>query len=128
MSTNDLDFSRDLPPKPPPYPEPPDKPRSSGCGTCLIVFLIAFVILVAICSVGAYLVYQNLQAIGANIARETAVAMNYNPTGCNSVVAVITNQAQTAANPASCTASSYALSLSAPVDLDEKIYLPAILK
>ena len=75
MSTNESDFSRDLPSTPPQYPEPPERPRSSGCGTCITVFLIACVVLVAVCGVGAYLIYRNIKAIGTKFAREAAVAV-----------------------------------------------------
>jgi hypothetical protein len=51
---------------------------------------------------------------------------SYNASGCNSVVAVITNQAQTAADPASCTASSYELTAGGPAPAQKRVYLPLI--
>jgi hypothetical protein len=54
---------------------------------------------------------------------------NFNPSGCSSVVAVITNQSQTANNPASCTARSYQLSIgSGGAAPQYYVYLPLIRK
>ena len=56
----------------------------------------------------------------------SAVA-NYNPSGCSSVVAVITNQAQTSANPSSCTARSYTLRvLPSSGGANHWVYLPLV--
>ncbi|MEW5867982.1 MAG: hypothetical protein AB1894_01805 [Chloroflexota bacterium] len=54
--------------------------------------------------------------------------LNYfNSTGCNSVVAVLTNQSQTADNPGSCTARNYQLSLTSASALDQT-RLPVLFK
>lgn len=51
----------------------------------------------------------------------------FNSTGCSSVVAVLTNQSQTADNPTSCTARNYQLSLTSASTLDQ-IHLPILSK
>ncbi|HTP07433.1 MAG TPA: hypothetical protein VMP08_04235 [Anaerolineae bacterium] len=54
---------------------------------------------------------------------------SFNPSGCSSVVAVITNQSQTANNPTSCTARSYQLSTTlGGAATQYKTYLPLIRK
>ena len=43
---------------------------------------------------------------------ETSKVLNFNPSGCSTVIAVLTNQSQTAANPNICTLQSYKISTS----------------
>jgi len=47
-------------------------------------------------------------------ASQTTEIGSFNATGCSSVVAIITNQAKTAGNPATCTSHSYQLAVAAP--------------
>lgn len=81
-----------------------------------------------VCDTGSTLTVTPLDMVAG--AAETAVAGNYDPAGCSSVVAVITNQNQTAANPSSCTQRSYIFGVTtgSPPVLDKKVYLPVILK
>lgn len=60
---------------------------------------------------------------------QTAVAAR-GTTPCTSIVAVITNQAQSSANPSSCTAHSYTLATTntPPPVLTEFLYLPIIIR
>ncbi|MFC1976312.1 hypothetical protein ACFLXQ_07925 [Chloroflexota bacterium] len=53
---------------------------------------------------------------------------DFYPTGCTSVVAVVTNQKRTGDNPSLCTARSYQLSTPASASGSSLIYLPLILK
>lgn len=53
---------------------------------------------------------------------------NFDPTGCTSVVAVITNQTQTADNPTSCTARSYLLRTDGVAPTCSTIYMPLVLR
>ncbi len=62
-----------------------------------------------VCDTGSALIVTPLPAVvGAGVSTSLA---NFNPSGCSSVVAVLTNQSQTANNPASCTARSYQLTV-----------------
>lgn len=62
----------------------------------------------------------------------SATLPNFNPSGCNSVVAVITNQAKTADNPSSCTARSYTLITGSggttPPPTGSSVFLPLVQK
>jgi len=49
---------------------------------------------------------------------------NFDPTGCTSVVAVITNQSQTASDPTSCTSRSYTLQTAGGSTSGHRAYLP----
>lgn len=53
---------------------------------------------------------------------------NFDPTGCTSVVAVITNQTQTADNPTSCTARSYLLRTDGVAPTCSTIYMSLVLR
>jgi hypothetical protein len=80
-----------------------------------------------VCDNGSVL---NRSALPAVVGSGSSTSLvNFNPSGCSSVVAVITNQAQTANNPASCSARSYQLSVgtggAAPA---YKVYLPLVRK
>jgi hypothetical protein len=82
----------------------------------------------AVCDTGSALVIRSLPApVGADALTSLA---DYDPSGCNSVVAVITNQAQTSANPASCTARSFTLTTaeSSPAELEPVAFLPIVMK
>ena len=59
-----------------------------------------------VCDTGSTLKLQPLPEI-INSGVATTTLYNYDPTGCNSVVLVLTNQAQTAANPGACTSRNY---------------------
>jgi len=65
-----------------------------------------------VCDSGAVLNVQPL-AVVASAGVSTTLA-GFDPAGCASVVAVLTNQARTVANPGTCTPASYTLSLSGP--------------
>ncbi len=81
-----------------------------------------------VCDDGASLSVTPLSMVAA--AADTAVLNNYNSTGCSSVILVITNQNQTAANPSSSTPRSYrvgAITGKTPT-LDQKVYLPMNIK
>ena len=59
-----------------------------------------------VCDTGSTLKIQPLpEIISSGVS--TTTLYNYDPTGCNSVVLVLTNQAQTAANPGACTSRNY---------------------
>lgn len=79
-----------------------------------------------VCDTGSALNVTPMSSVVGN--GETAVINHFDPTGCTSVIAVITNQHQTSANPSSCTQRTYALSTTTPVVLDQFVYLPTILK
>jgi uncharacterized repeat protein (TIGR01451 family) len=65
-----------------------------------------------VCDTGATLTVTPFpQVVGAG---DATLLANYNPAGCTSLVAVITNQAQTAANPSSCTSRGYQITVSEP--------------
>jgi hypothetical protein len=66
-----------------------------------------------VCDTGATLVVRPLPVV-ASAGVSTALA-GTDPAGCASVVAVLTNQARTAANPGTCTPASYTLRLSGQV-------------
>ncbi|MCB0209812.1 MAG: PPC domain-containing protein [Anaerolineae bacterium] len=80
-----------------------------------------------VCNTGSTLTVKPLPAVVGSGGSTTL--NNFNAAGCSSVVAVITNQAQTAGNPTSCTARSYKLKTelggSTPSALT---YVPLILK
>jgi hypothetical protein len=60
-----------------------------------------------VCDMGSAL---NVTALPALVGPGgSATLTNFNPSGCSSVVAVLTNQSQTAANPSTCTARSFQL-------------------
>jgi len=79
-----------------------------------------------VCDTGSTLNVTSMSSVVGN--GETAVISSYDPSGCNSVVAVITNQNQTSANPSSCINRNYSLSLTTAVALDKFVYLPIIIK
>jgi len=56
---------------------------------------------------------------------QTRIIRNYDPTGCSSVVGVVTNQLQTSENPSSCTRHSYKLK-TIPVTI-HTVSMPVIL-
>jgi hypothetical protein len=58
----------------------------------------------------------------------SASLTSFNPSGCTEVIAVITNQSQTADNPSVCTSRSYAVETGSAVSYDHTVYLPVILK
>lgn len=60
-----------------------------------------------VCDTGSSLNVTPLPAVVG--AGQTRTLYGYTPAGCSSVVAVITNQEQTAENPSSCTSHSYLL-------------------
>jgi hypothetical protein len=57
---------------------------------------------------------------------ETSKVLNFNPSGCSTVIAVLTNQSQTAANPNNCTLHSYKLSISSATQFSINTYIPLI--
>ncbi|CAN5759637.1 hypothetical protein BH10CHL1_BH10CHL1_25670 [soil metagenome] len=63
-----------------------------------------------VCDTGSALTITPFSAVVGTGA--STVINAFNASGCTSVVAVITNQQQTAGNPTSCTANSYTLALS----------------
>jgi hypothetical protein len=95
-----------------------------------------------VCDTGAALIVNPLPSVVT--AGQTTTFYGYSSSGCASVVAVLTNQAQTAENPSSCAAHSYQLSAnqSLPptqtptptptatpdVTLDQVIYFPIIVR
>lgn len=52
--------------------------------------------------------------------------LNYNPSGCSSVIAVITNQSQTASNPLFCSTQSYTISTSEATKFINNAYFPLV--
>jgi hypothetical protein len=79
-----------------------------------------------VCDTGSALNVTPLPAlVGPSSSSSLA---SFNPAGCSSVVAVITNQSQTASNPASCTARSYTLNTTGGTSTSYLTYLPTILK
>lgn len=80
-----------------------------------------------VCDTGSALSVTPLPTVVG--AGATSALDGFNPSGCSSVVAVITNQSQTANNPASCTARSYQLGTtlggSAP---QYRVHLPSVMK
>lgn len=68
-----------------------------------------------VCDTGATLLVNPLPAV-VGAGGSTTLAY-FNPAGCASVIAVLTNQLQTAENPGSCTNRSYTLSLAAAAPL-----------
>jgi hypothetical protein len=80
-----------------------------------------------VCNTGSALNVSALPSVAG--AGASATLTNFNPSGCTSVVAVITNQSQTANNPASCTARTYQISVGAGGSASNyKVYLPLIRK
>ena len=77
-----------------------------------------------VCDTGSQLRVNSLSSVAGG--GQTSTLSNYDSTGCTSVVAVITNQAQTADNPSSCAARSYQIStsVSTPFVPTDFIYLP----
>ena len=89
-----------------------------------------------VCDTGGALIVEPLpQVVGAG---QSTTFSGYSPAGCVKVVAVLTNQSQTAENPSSCTSHSYSLSTiqsesptaTPPPDavLDHMIYVPLIIR
>ncbi|HEX9921768.1 MAG TPA: PPC domain-containing protein, partial [Anaerolineae bacterium] len=83
-----------------------------------------------VCDTGAAL---NVNALPSIVSAGNSTSLtNFNPAGCSSVVAVVTNQAQTADNPLSCSARSYMLRTDnagvSPPSTDTFTYLPLVLK
>ncbi len=80
-----------------------------------------------VCDTGSTLhVYALPSVVGAGASSTLSY---FDPSGCSSVVAVITNQAQTADNPSSCASTSYRLSTDAStVELSESLNLPLVMK
>lgn len=80
-----------------------------------------------VCDTGSAL---NVNALPSAVGPSgSSTLTNFDPSGCSSVVAVITNQSQTAANPTSCTSRNYTLSASTggPPTSDNYLYLPTVL-
>ncbi len=74
-----------------------------------------------VCDTGPALAVTPLPQIARG---EMSVTLpEFNPAGCQKVVMVITNQAQTAANPAGCAAATYRLRVSGPT---RRIFLPVV--
>jgi hypothetical protein len=72
-----------------------------------------------VCDTGSAL---NVFPLPAVVGSGSSSTLTYfDPTGCSSVVAVLTNQSQTADNPTSCTARSYQLSVESPTTPDFSI-------
>lgn len=79
-----------------------------------------------VCDTGSALSVTPLPSVvGAGTSTTLA---NFNPSGCTSVVAVITNQSQTANNPSSCTSRSYQLKAEIGGGGAYSTYLPIVLK
>ena len=80
-----------------------------------------------VCDTGSALSVTPLPAVvGTGVSSSLG---SFNPSGCSSVVAVITNQSQTANNPTSCTARSYQLSTTLGGSVVQYyVYLPLIRK
>jgi len=80
-----------------------------------------------VCDTGSALSITPFPAtVGAGASTSLA---SYNPAGCSSVVAVVTNQAQTADNPTSCVAHSYRLETAGGIiPPDYRVYLPLTMK
>lgn len=82
-----------------------------------------------VCDKGTSLAVNPLPAVaGSNTA---TTLYNYNPNGCNSVVLVVTNQAQTAANPAVCIPRNYQVTtapgtIPTPTGPLQYIYMPFV--
>jgi hypothetical protein len=74
-----------------------------------------------VCDTGSALSVNALPAVVG--AGGSATLSNFNPSGCSSVVAVLTNQSQTAANPVSCTARSYQLRTESSVPPDGEVVI-----
>jgi hypothetical protein len=80
-----------------------------------------------VCDTGSTLNVAALPLVaGASVS---TTLFNFNPAGCNSVVLVLTNQAQTSQNPTLCSTRSYQLKISPGTALEKnRLYLPYILK
>jgi hypothetical protein len=77
-----------------------------------------------VCDTGSALVVTPFPQVVGTASWTTLVG--YDPSGCNSVVAVLTNQAQTADNPVSCTLRSYRISTYSPSIFDHALHLPLV--
>jgi hypothetical protein len=79
-----------------------------------------------VCDTGSAL---NVTALPTVIGAGASTSLgSFNPSGCSSVVAVITNQSQTAANPTSCADRSYQLRAELGGTVQKFVYLPLIRK
>jgi hypothetical protein len=78
-----------------------------------------------VCDTGSALSVTPLPVVDAGASSSLG---NFNPSGCSSVVAVITNQAQTEDNPASCTARSYQLRAEPGGSVQHYVYLPIVMQ
>jgi hypothetical protein len=79
-----------------------------------------------VCDTGSALSVTPLPTVVGTGASTSLI--NFSPSGCSSVVAVITNQSQTANNPSSCTSRSYKLKADKGGSSEHLVYLPIILK
>lgn len=79
-----------------------------------------------VCDTGSTLSVTPFPAVVAGGGSQSIV--NFNPSSCSSVVAVITNEAQTAANPDSCTANSYRVRTTqqGPPPADTFVFIPYV--
>lgn len=79
-----------------------------------------------VCDTGSALSATPLPAVvGAGASSSLG---SFNPSGCSSVEAVITNQSQSANNPSSCTSRSYQLRAELGGTVQKFVYLPLIRK
>jgi len=79
-----------------------------------------------VCDTGTSLVLTPFPQVVAG--GSSALLAGYDPSGCSSVVAVLTNQAQTADNPASCMARTYSVETASALDLDHHLFMPLVLR
>ncbi len=77
-----------------------------------------------VCDTGAALVITPFPQV-AGSGGSTSLA-SYNPSGCSSVVAVLTNQAQTEDNPSHCQPRSYRIETLPLVTMDHRQFLPLV--
>ncbi|HSJ52360.1 MAG TPA: hypothetical protein VLC52_01325, partial [Anaerolineae bacterium] len=77
-----------------------------------------------VCDTGAALVVTPFPQVAGGDS--STMLAGYNPSGCNSVVAVVTNQTQTADNPASCTARTYLIQTSREFVVDHSLFVPLV--
>lgn len=79
-----------------------------------------------VCDTGSALVVTPFpQVVSAGASTSLS---SYNPAGCNSVVATLTNQAPTADNPTFCTARTYRIETSSAVVYSYSTFLPLIFR
>ncbi len=78
-----------------------------------------------VCDTGTALVVTPFPAV-AGAGSSTSVAA-YSPSGCNSVVAVLTNEAQTEDDPSSCTERPYRIATSSVIIAGHKLFVPLVL-